>query len=250
MWENFKNNPDVFVHPEKEIYFFNMFYDKGLNWYKQQFETNKKIIIDTTPDYFTDHCAKKIIKTLPDSKIIVCLRNPIERAYSHWKFGIFMGNCRDNFIKSWEKDWNNSKTMGLYDRHLTSYLDHFRLNETLLVLFYDDIKKNHIEFVEKIFNYLNVNTSKPLSKKVIPGSKGFEEHFGKNKSSRSKSNKEQLYNSFHESNIISKNDYNLVLNYYFKSIDNLEKLLDINLSHWKLEYKEFVNAKNYRIKLL
>lgn len=245
IWKQLENHPDVFVSRKKEIYFFNIFYYKNINWYKSHFKTNKKIVIDNTPDYFYDTCAEKIIKDLPKSKIIVCLRNPIERAYSHWKFGIFMNNCSENFLASWNKNWNQIKYQGLYDKHLTAYLKHFELDKTIIVLFYDNLKNDCAEFLHKIFNYMDIDvvTSASCHEKVIPGSKGFDKFIKDKNLHNFQSKREYLYNLFHKKNIISKNDYNIVKNYYLNSINCIENILKKNLSHWKIDYEEFINEK-------
>jgi hypothetical protein len=61
----------------KEVHFFNKNLKKGIDWYKSQFKPNR-IIVDNSPDYFSCGDALRIKNCLPHSKIMVCLRNPIE----------------------------------------------------------------------------------------------------------------------------------------------------------------------------
>lgn len=81
----------------KGMYFFDVNYDKGLGWYKSHFPTKfahdrkqksagKKLLLgDATPYYLHHpHAPKRARRIVPDAKVIALLRNPIERAFSHW----------------------------------------------------------------------------------------------------------------------------------------------------------------------
>jgi len=86
-----KEYADNFVSPrKKELYFFTEFYSKGINWYKANFPLRMKpgdITGEATPDYlFFPFAAKRMVEHYPHAKIIVMLRNPIDRAYSQYNF--------------------------------------------------------------------------------------------------------------------------------------------------------------------
>ncbi len=74
----------------KEIHFFDVFFNKGLYWYRSQFPSSvqkyyaehvqKRSFItgEASPYYlFHPHAPKRIAKTLPQVKLIVLLRNPV-----------------------------------------------------------------------------------------------------------------------------------------------------------------------------
>jgi len=73
----------------KEIHFFDSNYLKGTNWYKSHFPLkwvnfNKKTG-EASPYYlFHPHVAKRVYDQCPKAKLIVMLRNPADRAYSHY----------------------------------------------------------------------------------------------------------------------------------------------------------------------
>lgn len=81
------------LHPEiamanyiyqREVHFFDQHYDKGVNWYQSLFNPTK-IAGEKTPDYITQLTwIERMAKTAPDAKIIICLRDPVQRAYSNW----------------------------------------------------------------------------------------------------------------------------------------------------------------------
>lgn len=84
-----KQHPDVFMSPKKEIDFFDVDknFEKGLDWYERYFEgyTGQKAIGEASPLYmYLEKVPKRIAKVIPDVKLIFILRNPVDRAYSHY----------------------------------------------------------------------------------------------------------------------------------------------------------------------
>lgn len=80
-------HPDVFIAPEKEVHFFNRNFDKGTDWYRSRFADarGQKAIGEASPTYmYLPHALDRIAETLPDVRLIAILRNPIDRAYSHY----------------------------------------------------------------------------------------------------------------------------------------------------------------------
>ncbi len=72
----------------KEIHFFDNNYNKGIDWYKNQFPSQfigRRKTGEASPYYlFHPHVPGRIIKCCPKIKFIVMLRNPVDRAYSHF----------------------------------------------------------------------------------------------------------------------------------------------------------------------
>lgn len=82
-------HPQVFLPSIKETRFFSRDYEKGLPWYEQTYYADAKnatAVGDISPLYLIDErCAERIYKSLgPEVKLIFMLRNPVERAYSHY----------------------------------------------------------------------------------------------------------------------------------------------------------------------
>jgi len=93
------------VHPElvkgsvKEIHFFNRDsnFKKGFSWYEKHFvhpAARNKLFYEATPNYlYSKQAAERIYKYRPGIKLIILLRNPVDRAYSAW-------NMYRNFFES------------------------------------------------------------------------------------------------------------------------------------------------------
>ncbi|WP_256759521.1 sulfotransferase domain-containing protein [Cohnella sp. WQ 127256] len=77
----------------KEVHYFDLNYDKPREWYLQFFpsllEKKRRLTGEASPYYlFHPLAARRLRETLPDAKIIVILRNPIDRAYSHYHHSV------------------------------------------------------------------------------------------------------------------------------------------------------------------
>ena len=83
--ELLSNHSKVYVPPAKEIHYFDQEIQKSQNWYARHFESAKKDqkCGEITPYYLFHPEAPKRIKTVvPNARLIVLLRDPVERAIS------------------------------------------------------------------------------------------------------------------------------------------------------------------------
>jgi len=81
-------HPDVEVSREQETHYFAKNYHRGLNYYRSFFPLSKsnKITGESSPYYlFHPSVPERIKKDVPNAKIIVLLRNPVDRAVSHYQ---------------------------------------------------------------------------------------------------------------------------------------------------------------------
>lgn len=91
-------HPQVAVPATKEIHFFDLQYDKGLEWYRHVLrERNRRslrrrIVGEATPSYmFLPQAISRIRQHFPAVKLIALLRDPVERAYSHYWHMVRLG---------------------------------------------------------------------------------------------------------------------------------------------------------------
>ena len=85
--ENLRQHPEVYLpRDDKEVHFFDNKYHMGIEWYERFFEGSEaQAIGEVTPSYlYYGHVAGRIKEHVPDVKMIALLRNPAERAYSHY----------------------------------------------------------------------------------------------------------------------------------------------------------------------
>ena len=91
-------HPDVMpLFPSRQrikgTYFFDVNYGRGVGWYRSHFRTrasrkarNGRVIGESSPYYlFHPLAAERAGRVVPRAKLIVLLRDPVDRAYSQWR---------------------------------------------------------------------------------------------------------------------------------------------------------------------
>lgn len=182
------------IHPSfpKEIHYFSNHYHKGEIWYRSHFPLRINIRKSTyhykrnfitgeaTPYYLIHPCAaERTSKCVPDVQLIVLLRNPVDRAYSHYHHQVKMGteilpfkeaiNMEDMRISGEiEKTKNDEKYRslnlqnysylyrGIYFHHLQTWLRFFD-REQLLILESEQFFNNPSRIIEQVYEFLGVS---------------------------------------------------------------------------------------------
>jgi hypothetical protein len=110
-------HPQILRPFTKEIHYFDRYYANSLNWYRAHFpmrtamvwhalrRRGKALTFEATPDYLVfPNAAEKLHNTQPDAKLVALLRNPVDRAYSHYQFNIRLQRERRSFAKAIAKE--------------------------------------------------------------------------------------------------------------------------------------------------
>jgi hypothetical protein len=99
MYSYLREHPDTFLPREKEVRFFTERYDRGASWYREQFAEagDAKAVGEATPMYLGDpSVAPRMAALLPEARLVAMLRDPVDRAYSHfWHRRLRVGETRD-----------------------------------------------------------------------------------------------------------------------------------------------------------
>jgi len=123
----------------------------------------------STSYIYSKKAAHRIHHHIPDAKIIAILRDPAERAYSHFLFSLSNGRePHANFAKAlmeedqridegWSFQWHHRRR-GFYFEQLRTYYDLFRA-ENIQVCLYEDLRKSPEKLMQTIFNFLQVDHS-------------------------------------------------------------------------------------------
>ncbi len=178
-------HPQILPGTEKEIHFFDRNFQNGVPWYQIHFPTRKRmgdnrITGEATPYYlFHPHAPERIRRVLPDVKMIALLRNPVERAVSHYFREAHMGEedrpigealrleesrlqpelekmKNDEFYFSEIHHRKSYKTRGIYVEQLKRYFDLFERRQ-LLVLTSEEFFSDPENALHVIFSFLEVN---------------------------------------------------------------------------------------------
>jgi hypothetical protein len=82
-------HPDIRLPKRKELHFFDLQYSNGIDWYERLFPRKKiikrQITGEASPFYlFHPLVPERVFNHYPNIRLIVLLRNPVDRAYSHF----------------------------------------------------------------------------------------------------------------------------------------------------------------------
>jgi len=172
---------DVFPSSRKEPGYFHPFkikdWDKNLEEYKKFFagHSGQRYVMEATPGYFYGgkESADAINIFSPESKIIIVLRNPVERLFSFYKykkslghidgklnFGTYVDECKNiPDTQSIQKD--NYDFWAIVGGNYASLLSewHNVFGNRLKVCFFDDMVKDEPKFIEEICKWLDLDKS-------------------------------------------------------------------------------------------
>lgn len=86
-------HPQVTGPSFKEVSFFDRHYARGERWYRAHFPARRRPAIgEASPSYLLHPLApERVAALLPDARLIVLLRNPIDRAFSHYQHEVALG---------------------------------------------------------------------------------------------------------------------------------------------------------------
>ena len=163
IYEILKEHPDVFVPIAKDIMFFSKEYHRGIEWYKEFFKKTENYCIkgEICHDYYLKaEFAKRINSHLPNVKLIFCLRDPIDWLPSISNFMIAARDSAQDYLKFLEEEtYLKGIVWGDYLKYHEKLLPFYEMfpKDQILVLFYDELKANPIDFAKRIYNFIGVS---------------------------------------------------------------------------------------------
>jgi hypothetical protein len=173
-----REHPDVCMSPIKELHFFSKLHVRGADWYLNNFAGCRPEVLRgefSTSYLYSEGTAKRIHDFCPKAKIVVILRDPVERLVSHYKH-LVRGN-RINIdvpVKESVKGIPALLEYGLYYKYLKTYYDVFG-KENILVCVAEDITRHPEIVLQKIYAGLRIKSDfipsvmkKQVSKGIIP----------------------------------------------------------------------------------
>jgi hypothetical protein len=117
---------------------------------------------EASPNYLFHYqsSAARIKKYVPNARLIIVLRNPIERAYSDYLMHIrdAIGSQVISFSEQINKKAHKSFIIrkGFYATPLKHYLEQFSA-EQIKVYLYDDLIRDSEQFMQNFYNYIGVD---------------------------------------------------------------------------------------------
>jgi len=177
LYEYLKGVPGIYMSPVKEPNYFSVITTPSnheLSPYKDKTKyqdlfskvKNEKIIGEASPTYLADPDSPKLIhKVSPNAKILISLRDPIERIFSFYLMLVRLGETKLSFHEELElslKTENEGEipklrlASGLYFENVKRYVNTFGSNQVKIIIFEEFIKNPHAT-VEEILKFLGIN---------------------------------------------------------------------------------------------
>jgi hypothetical protein len=120
--------------PEKETHFFDRHFDQGTVWYASHFARagGATAVGEATQTYMYDpEALPRIARVLPDVRLITLLRDPVDRAYSHYWLNRARGLEPLSFVEAIAAEPGRLRSGSRRDRFVFSYIDRGRYLEQM-----------------------------------------------------------------------------------------------------------------------
>ena len=175
-----KETKDIYMSPVKEPRYFQIripesylprISDKAKYLKLFRKVTDEKAIGEATPTYLQDpESAKLIHNVVPDARIIILLRDPVERAFSHYLTIKSQGIEKNSFhnvikqsieirLKGIEK-YNTYLDHGLYAKAVKRYVNIFGTNKVKILIF-EEFIKDPKKTIQDVLDFLGVKSEPP-----------------------------------------------------------------------------------------
>lgn len=179
LYEHLRRHPQIYLSPVKEPHFFSrvkpapgrdVFFGgvADAHAYLELFEgaSSQPVIGEASTSYLWDaETPARIHAVRPDAKIVIMLREPVSRAYSHYLNDVREGIERRTFADALREDlatepkgWGVSSLyveLGLYCEQVARYLRRFP-RENVLVLLFEEFVRGVPSELDRVFAFLRV----------------------------------------------------------------------------------------------
>lgn len=280
LYKYLEEHPQIFMSPQKEPRFFALEGEKidfrgpgamtrfryvtDIETYRLLFKnvSNELAIGEASTWYlYIPKAAKGIRHYLPNVKLIVMLRDPVQRAYSNFlglrregvepleDFTEAMVAEKERMENNWSPTWHYQQK-GFYYNQLKRYFELFEKSQIRIYL-YEDLKANSTNVVQDIFGFLSVDdafvadTSQKHNVSGIPRNKALHQFLNQSNPLRGFMHsfvpaklRKRVKNNLINLNLQNKNQSLLpeirkqFIEVYREDILKLQELIDRDLSQW------------------
>jgi tetratricopeptide (TPR) repeat protein len=176
LFKYLSEHPQILPPHKKELNFFTPEnFDKGIDWYLSQFpaiaDTKDFLTGEASPAYFNDSIAiENISKLCLETKIILLLRNPVDRAISWYYHNVKCGyETRDinqvlqteiQQLKNLSEEELQERTGHIFDGIYVNKIQKWSAaipSENLLILQTEELANNTAKTVRQVFRFLGLH---------------------------------------------------------------------------------------------
>lgn len=155
------DHPQVGVAAAKELDFFSYHYELGHRWYESRFSPtgHTRVLGETSPSYFHEPAASDRARAFdPSFRILVSLRDPVERALSQHRHLARLGLLPADDLR-FESALASNPTyvdQGRYHRHLSRWIGAFG-RERVHVILMEDIAQDPAAVARDLYRFLGID---------------------------------------------------------------------------------------------
>lgn len=157
LYDCLREHPQIcLARHTKETVFFTEYYARGLAWYESFFRDCTGAIGEVSNTYFfSAEAAARMAADIPDAKLIVFLRHPVERLVSYYLFQRRNGRAMESLEDAIARD-PELTAQNFFDDHLEPYLARFP-RERIFVALHDDLVRDADGLLRDIYRFLGVD---------------------------------------------------------------------------------------------
>ncbi|MDH3729075.1 MAG: sulfotransferase domain-containing protein [Myxococcales bacterium] len=174
LWKHIVAHPQTYLPATKEVEFFSdsQRFERGLDWYWQTYFEDAPPHAckgEATTQYMMfPQVPGRIHDAFPEVKLLALLRNPIDRAYSHYRMTAMRGHESRSFEECIAALQSASGAdapidlhhdylrLGEYGRILGNYLLRFERQQFCLV-FTEDLEADPVTLIRKVYQFLEID---------------------------------------------------------------------------------------------
>jgi len=135
-------------------------YKKGIQVYEQAFKNQKPILYDISAGFYGvrhNQTVEQIYKYNPDILITCMVRDPVDRAVSHYKYyyrNRYQGNI-PSFKEAFEKNIAGIQSCGKITSGILHFLQRFR-REQMFITKFEEFRTNQEKYLRALFSFLGI----------------------------------------------------------------------------------------------
>jgi hypothetical protein len=133
-------------------------WNRGIGWYRTQFDPSAPIRGESSPIYsnpWFGYCAERIAGQLPGAKLIFCVRDPVDRAVSHYRLLRAWGQDPRPIDDALSAPDGIYRSGSRYARRLDPYLEAFGMDR-ILVVDSAELDRRRRETLRAVYRFLGV----------------------------------------------------------------------------------------------
>ena len=176
LYHYLREHPHVFMSQEKEPHYFSFVGEQQPPWGTPTLDAYKALFADaggsravgeaSTWYLYSTAASREIHAEVPDARILMLLRNPVDRAFSSWAYGVQMSWEKEDFETALAKEADRTAAGGAWDVHYVQagmyaaqvrrYLDMFPRSQ-IGVWTFEDFRRDPSRVCREAYEFIGVD---------------------------------------------------------------------------------------------